>query len=322
MDKIPYLKLQDRKGSRYLYLFGSNSWKLGRDKNSDFIIPDRWISRIHAALIQFNSGKDFYLIDWQSRNGTFINGSKITSPTVLKNGDRIILGKTILEFHCPQTKDKIGKYECNVLTSTVHVKRLMSVVAIEIRDFNILVRMLDESVLSSLIGTFFREIEEIIANYRGREQKSLAGIVLAFWYHQQQESIAAQLVDILNCIGTIAKMTAEINQQYSLPFELQISVAVNTGYAMVSHLGRSNYTAVGNTVNLALALGSEAKDRNWDLALSEDSCQYLVSRENILENFISDRLTLEDYESSREIQITKFEDLKQFLSDNISKIEI
>ena len=86
MDKIPSLILQRKQGDRHLNLVESNSWKLGRDKDNDFIITDHWVSRTHAALIQFASDRDFYLIDWGSRNGTFVNGNSITTPTVLKNG--------------------------------------------------------------------------------------------------------------------------------------------------------------------------------------------------------------------------------------------
>ena len=61
----------------------------------------------------------------------------------------------------------------------------------------------------------------------------------------------------MSCLEAIEQITANLNQKYTLPFKLKISVAVNTGYAMLGNLGssdRTDYTAAGDTVNVALAL--------------------------------------------------------------------
>jgi hypothetical protein len=80
-------------------LAGSQSWTIGRGKESRIVLPDRWISRKHAIL-QVVDDVEVYLIDLGSRNGSFINGQRITVPTLLQHGDRIDMGKSELEFQC------------------------------------------------------------------------------------------------------------------------------------------------------------------------------------------------------------------------------
>jgi hypothetical protein len=80
-------------------LIGSQSWTIGRGKESRIVLPDRWISRKHAIL-QVVDEVEVYLIDLGSRNGSFVNGQRITVPTLLQHGDRIDMGKSELEFQC------------------------------------------------------------------------------------------------------------------------------------------------------------------------------------------------------------------------------
>ena len=70
---------------------------VGRDPNSDIVIKDIEVSKIHLAITR--KGNTFQSEDQNSTNGTFLNGKKLRKPTAIKNGDLISLGKNIvLEF--------------------------------------------------------------------------------------------------------------------------------------------------------------------------------------------------------------------------------
>jgi hypothetical protein len=60
---------------------------VGRDMECDIIIPSRQVSRKHARLSITNS--DATLEDLGSKNGTHLNGSMLSSPETLKDGDVI-----------------------------------------------------------------------------------------------------------------------------------------------------------------------------------------------------------------------------------------
>lgn len=55
---------------------------------------DLEISREHAQVVQ--RGGYYWIEDLGSANGTFINGLRIFTPQVLKPGDEVRLGRTVL----------------------------------------------------------------------------------------------------------------------------------------------------------------------------------------------------------------------------------
>jgi serine phosphatase RsbU (regulator of sigma subunit)/pSer/pThr/pTyr-binding forkhead associated (FHA) protein len=69
---------------------------LGRNPDCAVVIPVTSVSREHAEIVRVN-GK-FYIVDKQSRNGTFVNNQAISQKTLLKNNDRIRICDFIAAF--------------------------------------------------------------------------------------------------------------------------------------------------------------------------------------------------------------------------------
>lgn len=63
--------------------------------NADLSLKDPKSSTVHAKITLLGSG-EFELTDLKSLNGTFVNHNRISS-CILKKGDVILIGKTILE---------------------------------------------------------------------------------------------------------------------------------------------------------------------------------------------------------------------------------
>lgn len=72
-------------------------WTIGRDRQLAIAIPDRKLSRRHAA-IQYVRNQGFYLVDLNSTNGSFVNGEPAQKRVLLKDGDRIRLGSVAFPF--------------------------------------------------------------------------------------------------------------------------------------------------------------------------------------------------------------------------------
>ena len=70
---------------------------LGRAESNYVILKDKKASRNHA-LIHVQGG-EYWLVDFGSTNGTLVNGRRVTLPTPLRNGDRLMIGDTALTFH-------------------------------------------------------------------------------------------------------------------------------------------------------------------------------------------------------------------------------
>ncbi len=70
---------------------------LGRGDRSTIQVEDEGISRNHAKIVAKDNA--YFLADLGSTNGTICNGQPVTTPVMLRDGDRIRLGPTaVLRF--------------------------------------------------------------------------------------------------------------------------------------------------------------------------------------------------------------------------------
>jgi hypothetical protein len=57
---------------------------------------DTFVSQVHARL--FRRGRETYVEDLGSTNGTYVNGERIVEVTRLRKGDRVQFGNTVAEI--------------------------------------------------------------------------------------------------------------------------------------------------------------------------------------------------------------------------------
>jgi pSer/pThr/pTyr-binding forkhead associated (FHA) protein len=69
---------------------------LGRAERCHIILEDSYVSQVHARV--FAKGDIYMVEDMGSTNGTYVNRNRVTSPTELLRGDRLKVGKTVLEM--------------------------------------------------------------------------------------------------------------------------------------------------------------------------------------------------------------------------------
>jgi pSer/pThr/pTyr-binding forkhead associated (FHA) protein len=75
------------------------SMTMGREPDNDIIVENLLVSGYHARIDP--AGREYILTDLQSKNGTFVNGERVTS-TKLKDGDQILVGKHTIVFTLSQ----------------------------------------------------------------------------------------------------------------------------------------------------------------------------------------------------------------------------
>lgn len=84
------LMVKEGSGSASLRHFAQAKITLGRDPGSDIPLLDDRVSARHAQLV-YHHGQ-WWLEDLASTNGTFLNDTPISMPTVITSGDEIICG--------------------------------------------------------------------------------------------------------------------------------------------------------------------------------------------------------------------------------------
>ncbi len=77
------------------------------------VVNDSYVSRRHCAVL-IHAGKGCELHDTASKNGTYLNGNKISGPTRLKPGDEIRMCGKQLVF-----RSRLGPAERSSATMSV-----------------------------------------------------------------------------------------------------------------------------------------------------------------------------------------------------------
>ncbi len=324
---LPHLVIKTESGSYHLPLVGNNCWTIGRSEDNAIVLTDRWLSRNHAMLQCMGVG-EFYLIDLGSRNGTFVNGRRVSVPVALSDGDRLTFGQTEVLFNCTPITGGSPLADSSSLsplaekastTALLHLRRLISVLVVDIRNFTVLTRQLDERLLSEVIGTWFHLAGEIIRRYGSWVDKYIGDAVMAVWIHSTDEmnnKDNQEMKKIFDALRALHEMTSSLHLRYPLPFQLRIGAGINTGYAMVGNAGsgdRPEYTALGDTVNAAFRLETSTKQLGLDIALGMTTYQHLSPEEQKRLAFQRHVVNLKGYDLPVPTYAGSFTDLDTFL---------
>jgi hypothetical protein len=99
----PYLRYSDHRGHHRVFAL-RESWAhatIGRSMDADLVLSwDAEVSGVHAELRRI--GGDWVLVDdGLSRNGSFVNGERVSRRRRLRDGDLLRVGETTLAFRNP-----------------------------------------------------------------------------------------------------------------------------------------------------------------------------------------------------------------------------
>ncbi len=168
-----------REGANPVLVTGNCS--LGRVIGNDIVLVDDRVSRRHAT-IHAQGELEFWLIDLGSRNGTYLNGRRISQPTRLRDGDRLHIGPFALTFRQPveatttrtaplpaeQTQMDLRSSSCWLLLC-------------DIVGSSVLAREKSKEELAVLVGTWFGRCKEVLEDHGGVINKYLGDGLLAYW---------------------------------------------------------------------------------------------------------------------------------------------
>jgi pSer/pThr/pTyr-binding forkhead associated (FHA) protein len=97
----PFLLYHDDSGDQRIAMLAAERLSVGRAGGAD--VELRWdaeVSRLHAELERI-AGEWTVSDDGLSRNGTFVNGERVTGRHRLRDGDLLRVGRTVIAFRDP-----------------------------------------------------------------------------------------------------------------------------------------------------------------------------------------------------------------------------
>lgn len=155
-----------------------------------------------------------------------------------------------------QSPDQLGIGDG--LTQTV------TVLFASIKDFNVFIEKGDPEIVIYILNRFLSAMTEIVFAYQGTLDKFLGDGLMALFgapYQSDQDSFNA-----VNAAITMQRQVYTLNQDlqsYGID-PIEIGIGINSGEAVVGYIGseiRMDYTAIGNTVNLAARLMQQSKGK-------------------------------------------------------------
>jgi pSer/pThr/pTyr-binding forkhead associated (FHA) protein len=165
-----------------------NTCSVGRSPSNGLVLCDNRVSR-HHALIRLQADRQYWLVDLDSSNGTFVNRHRITQPVPLRDGDQIRISHFCLTFH--QAQDRAPEDLNRPASDKTIVETTVGdcwLLVLDIEDSTELLKRLSAEQLSLLIGGWFTACKNLIEANEGNINKYLGDGLFAYW----RESVGAE----------------------------------------------------------------------------------------------------------------------------------
>ncbi len=285
-------------------------WTVGRSRRNEILIDHEMISRKHAMIQR--SGDDFLVIDLGSRNGSFVNNTRVAVPVLLKHDDKVKFGEQKFLFLNPEpasAKDEalpqatVGLESTRVLISF----REITVLVVDIVDFTGLSQQLDEDQLAQTIGSWMRRGREILQAERSWAQKYIGDAIMGVWIHRREQPHLDAIYHALVALSKLAEATAGLREEFRLPRAIRIGAGINTDIASVGNLGSgdsADFTALGDGVNKAFRLETASKHLGYDLVLGQATFAHI--HEAVPDAFDQHEVQLKGYQKPTVVYATRY----------------
>ena len=261
-----HIRLQAEASPRTMALEGTCA--IGRDASNDLVIDDPLVSRNHA-LVSLLSGKQYYVTDLGSSNGTFLNGRPITVPSIVKSGDEIKIGSARLILDFPQETEGLLPPPTNIPINTVmdFASQTIAILVVDIRGFTHLSETIPTADLARFIGSWFRDLSQAIERRGGTIDKFIGDAVMAYWVKAPDATtpsfVIAPLLVAQELLQLAETFHTKLVQEYPTE-QFRIGCGIHTGQASFGNVGNvagRDFTAMGDCVNVTFRIEALCREK-------------------------------------------------------------
>jgi len=255
--------------------------RIGRAEQNNIWLREDAVSRNHA-MVEHSASGDFFLYDLGTRNGTFLNGKRVTAPTPPRHGDEIQIGKHVFRFVPAEASllSEAAPTPGSMSGETVVTVRMgvVTVLVTDIRDYTELALRIGESRIAAVIGTFNRECSAVLEQMGSWEQKYIGDAIMAVWVHSERQSEMELMLSVLQSVSAMATIAAGLQLRFDLPSAVRLGAGINTGIASLGNLGgaAADHTALGDAVNKAFRFESATKELCCEVAFGGETRDILA----------------------------------------------
>jgi adenylate cyclase len=166
-----------------------------------------------------------------------------------------------------------GLMDNSISTTLGGIKQEITLVFTDVRGFTTIAESADPDMLMRQTSRYFSVLTEAFLAEGGTVDKFIGDAVMVFWNapHPQPDHVARACRAVLAAKAAGERLNAEFEAEGLTPFFTRFGIHV--GEAVVGNVGsteRMNYTALGNTVNLAARLEGLNKQAGTAVLVSEN----------------------------------------------------
>lgn len=230
--------------------------------------PAKFLRKINDAAFEIGAGNLDYQVQIKTNDEFGIVGDCINNMTKgLKERERLKVNFS--RYVSQHVLDKIVMQKTEAKTEGV--RKRITVLFSDIHEFTLLTEKLEPQEVVLRLNQYFSKMLNIIFKYDGTLDKFIGdGIMVNFGSlvddpEQEKHGILTAL--------EMQKALQELNDEWRRQGKetLNMGIGVHTGDAIVGNIGserRLEYTAIGDTVNVAARLEAETKRRKLSILVS------------------------------------------------------
>ncbi len=189
------------------------------------------------------------------------------------------MGDETVELALAAIREKITRLERGNAVLGPQQRKLITVLFADVSGFTAMAEEMDHEIVTGVINSLWSRVDKAIEDHGGRIDKHIGDAVMALF-----GTPTAREDDPEQAIRAALQIQAEVQKwkdEFSNPSasrernpNIQLRIGINTGPALLGTVGTiGEYTAIGNTVNLANRLESAAPAGG--ILISHDTYQHV-----------------------------------------------
>jgi adenylate cyclase len=201
-----------------------------------------------------------------------IGVSNLSYKLFFEQREKKLIKKVFSKYINPYIMERLLEDPAGSLSVLGGQKREITVVFADIRGFTTIAEHLAAEEVVEFLNECFSMLSSIIFKYNGTIDKYIGDCIMFFWNAPVEQPDHPYLA--VKCVIEMFYELNKLNQIYRFPFgfKIQMGAGINTGEAVVGNIGSAQlmeYTAVGDTVNVASRLQELTKEFNVPIIISE-----------------------------------------------------
>ena len=213
-------------------------------------------------------------------------GDKSQKKLSVANAKLANFSTKLSKYFSPEVYNSLFTGELDVKVQTQ--RKLLTIFFSDLEGFTELTERLEPEVLTELLTHYLTEMSKIALRWGGTIDKYIGDAIMIFFGDPASKGEKA---DAVNCVRMAMEMVDQLAEvraiwkDKGLALPLNARMGIHTGICTVGNFGSENrldYTVIGNGVNLASRLESNAKPNS--ILISEDTYLHVRSEINCSKN--------------------------------------